>query len=79
MDPRWGEIPSVESEIEILQKFGSTVIALALNTEDCSNAEALNFQSLYENTLGIPVLLPMQQGVGKIIPVIQALLKSKAL
>jgi uncharacterized NAD-dependent epimerase/dehydratase family protein len=77
MDPHWGEIPAVESEIEIMQKFGSKVIALALNTEDCSDAEAYAFQQFYETSLGIPVLLPLQEGVGKIIPTIRELLKSQ--
>jgi uncharacterized NAD-dependent epimerase/dehydratase family protein len=43
-EPHWGKIPSVESEIEIIEKFGSKVIALALNTEDCSEEEAFDYQ-----------------------------------
>ncbi len=74
-DPHWGEIPPVDTEIEIIRKFGSTVIALALNTEDCSAAEAFEYQQAYEKSLGIPVLLPLQEGVQKIIPVLQDLLK----
>ena len=35
-DSAWGEIPSVASEIEIIEKFGSTVIALVLNTTGLS-------------------------------------------
>ena len=55
-EPHWGKIPSVESEIEIIEKFGSKVIALALNTEDCSDWEAFDYQQFYENKLQIPVL-----------------------
>lgn len=73
-DPHWGEIPPVDTEIEIIQKFGSTVIALALNTEDCSAAEAFEYQQAYEKSLGIPVLLPLQEGVQKIIPALQNLI-----
>ncbi|HAD11695.1 MAG TPA: DUF1611 domain-containing protein [Saprospirales bacterium] len=74
-DPQWGAIPPVESEIEIMGKFGSKVIALALNTEDCTDAEALDYQAFYAEKLDIPVLLPMQQGVGAILPVLQSLIK----
>ena len=77
-DPHWGEIPPVETEIDILQKFGSRVIALALNTEDCTDFEAFEYQRSYEKSLGIPVLLPLQEGVGKLLPVIQQLIKLKA-
>lgn len=72
--PLWGAIHDVESEIQLIQMYGAQVIALALNTEDCTDAEASAFQTQYQQTLGIPVLLPIQQGVDQIIPVIQALL-----
>lgn len=62
-EPHWGNIPSVESEIEIIEKFGSRVIALALNTEGCTSTEALDFQKDYKERLGIPVWLPLEQGI----------------
>ncbi len=65
-DPHWGEIPSVESEIEIYQKFGAEVIALALHTEDCSIEEAYHFKKEYQQKLAVPVLLPLQEGVGEL-------------
>jgi len=70
----WGAIHDVESEMKLIGMYGSKVIALALNTEDCTTEEALQFQQHYASTLKIPVLLPLQQGVEKIIPVLQALL-----
>jgi len=73
-DPHWGEIPSAASEIDIIEKFGSKVIALVLNTKDCSQEEAFTFQKQYEAELDIPVLLPIEEGVEKIIPVIKSIL-----
>jgi uncharacterized NAD-dependent epimerase/dehydratase family protein len=72
-DPHWGEIPSVESEIEIIEKLGSKVIAVAINTEKCSTEEAFEYQAFYENSLKIPVLLPIHEGVEKLIPTLKAL------
>lgn len=72
-DPHWGEIPSVESEIEIIQKLGSKVIAIALNTERCTDEEAFEYQDFYEQKLQIPVLLPINEGVEKLIPTLIAL------
>ncbi len=66
-EPHWGEIPSVASEIDLIQKLGSKVIALALNTEGCTEAEYFAFQRQYEEELNIPVLLPIQEGVGKLL------------
>jgi uncharacterized NAD-dependent epimerase/dehydratase family protein len=74
-DVNWGEIPSVESEIEIIEKLGSKVIAVAVNTEDCTNEEAFAYQKEYEQKLNIPVLLPIQEGVDKLIPTLKSLIK----
>lgn len=73
-EEHWGKIPSVESEIEIIAKFGSKVIALALNTEGCSEQEALDFQQEYRSRLAIPVVLPLEQGVQEIVEQLQLLL-----
>lgn len=72
-DPEWGEIPSVESEIEIIEKFGSSVIALALNTSKLTKEEALIHQTRYKEALDIPVVLPLEEGVTRIISEIKGL------
>jgi len=74
----WGPIHSLSSEIALIKMYGSTVIAVAINTEHCSHEEALAFQKEYEATLQIPVVLPLQQGVEKLIPLIQTLIKTSA-
>lgn len=74
--PEWGEIPSVASEIALIAMYGSKVIAVAINTEHCSNEEAFQYQASLEKELGIPVLLPLQEGVGKLMPVLKNLIKS---
>lgn len=70
-DSSWGEIPTVASEIEIIEKFGSKVIALALNTNGLSKKEALTFKVNYKKSLGIPVILPLEEGVNEIIAAIK--------
>jgi uncharacterized NAD-dependent epimerase/dehydratase family protein len=71
--PEWGAIHSLESEIELIKMYGSNVMAVALNTEGCTNEEVMGFQQQYETHLKLPVLLPLQQGVEKIIPIITGL------
>jgi uncharacterized NAD-dependent epimerase/dehydratase family protein len=75
-DPRWGAIHSIESEIALIAQYGSKVIAIALNTEHCTGEEALAFRANYETSTRLPVLLPLQEGCGKIIPVLQQLIAS---
>lgn len=72
-DPLWGEIPSVASEIDIIEKFGATVIAVALNTSGLSKQEALSYKDSYQKTLDIPVVLPLEEGVRKIVSEIKGL------
>ena len=72
-DSLWGEIPSVASEIDIIEKFGATVIALALNTSGLSKQEALSYKASYQKTLDIPVVLPLEEGVKKIVSEIKGL------
>ena len=72
--PEWGKIPAIQSEIDLIAMYGSEVIALALNTEYCTDEEAYNYQKQFEIELNIPVLLPIQEGVSKIVSVITSLL-----
>jgi uncharacterized NAD-dependent epimerase/dehydratase family protein len=74
-EAHWGEIPSVASEIELIQKIGSKVIAVAINTENCTDEEAYAYQKEYTASLGMPVLLPIQEGMASIIPILKALTK----
>ncbi len=74
-DAHWGKIPSVESEIKLIENFGSKVIALAIHTEKCTNEEAFEYQAKYEKKLKIPVLLPLQLGVEKILPLLRNLIQ----
>ncbi|WP_159469900.1 DUF1611 domain-containing protein [Dyadobacter sp. 3J3] len=75
MEEHFGKIPTLESEIELIRLYGSDVIALALNTENCTEEEYLSFQESYQKKLGIPVLLPIQQGCDPVINVLKSLVK----
>jgi uncharacterized NAD-dependent epimerase/dehydratase family protein len=72
-NPDWGKIPSVESEIKLIESYNSKVIALVLNTRNCTRSEAEVSRKKYMEELGIPVLLPIEAGVESIIPVLEKL------
>ncbi len=74
-DPKWGEIHSIESEIALVKQLGSIVVGIALNTEHCTQEEAYAFQAGYEKQLQVPVMLPLQEGCEKIVPVIRELIR----
>ncbi len=72
-DSSWGEIPSVASEISIIEKFDSKVIALALNTNGLTQKEALEYKLKYKESLKIPVILPIEEGVSGLISTIKGI------
>jgi uncharacterized NAD-dependent epimerase/dehydratase family protein len=65
------EIPSVASEIELIKMYGSEVIAVTLNTTDLTPEEAREHQRKLRTELGIPVVLPLEDGVGEIVEVVK--------
>lgn len=72
-DPKWGEIPSLASEIDLIKSYGATVIAVALNTERCTMEEAYAYKERHEAELGIMVVLPLYEGCQAIIPFLKQL------
>jgi uncharacterized NAD-dependent epimerase/dehydratase family protein len=72
-NPEWGNIPSVESEIKLIEAYNSKVIALVLNTRGCSKEEVESEKIKFEKKLGIPVLLPIEEGVDTILPILKNL------
>lgn len=72
-NPQWGEIPDVVSEIRLIERYGTQVIALGMHTEGCTPEEAITLQQRYEQLLALPVLLPLQEGVGRIVPMLRGL------
>ena len=74
-DPKWGEIPSVESEIKLINCYGSEVIALMLNITGLTIAEAQKTRENYAKKLGIPVILPLEEGVEILVKTLKNLKK----
>ena len=73
---QWGKIPSIESEIELIEKIGSKVIAIALHTEGCTPEEKISFKNHYHQKLNIPVLLPVEEGVENLLESIKNIIKT---
>ena len=73
LDPKWGEIPSVESEIKLIGCYGSEVIALMLNSTGMSVEEAKAARDSYSQKLGIPVILPLEDGVESLVQTLKNL------
>jgi len=67
------EIPPLEKEIELVNVYGKKVLGATLNTFELDVEDARRYRDEYENKLGIPVALPIEEGVDRILPAIESL------
>jgi len=70
-------IPPVETEIDLIRAYGSEVIAITLNGEHMTLEALQNYRDALRAKLGIPVVLPMEEGVGGLLPVIKEFMAKK--
>jgi uncharacterized NAD-dependent epimerase/dehydratase family protein len=68
------EIPSLESEIDLIRFYGAEVIGITLNTIGLTREEALSHKDQYQETLQIPVVLPIEEGIQDLLPKIKRLI-----
>ena len=74
-DPKIGiPLPSIESEMELIRFYGAEVIAICLSEEGMEEHEITSYQEKLESSIGIPVLRPLKEGMGRLLPVIRNLL-----
>ncbi|MBC7881492.1 MAG: DUF1611 domain-containing protein [Anaerolineae bacterium] len=64
-------IPPIQEEIALVRLYGSEVLGITLNGSGLNEAELIAFQQQYEAELGLPVVLPLKEGVAGLIPAIQ--------
>lgn len=69
-NPKWGKIPAVENEVKLIDLYGSEVVALALNTKECTLEESRKWQQHYEQKTGLPVYLPLEEGLDELAKLI---------
>jgi uncharacterized NAD-dependent epimerase/dehydratase family protein len=64
-------IPSLASEVELIRFYGAEVIAITLNTQGLTEAQAKAWQRQYEAELRLPVVRPLEEGVGRIMKLVE--------
>ena len=56
-------MPSLASEVALIEAYGKRVVAIALTTSKMSEKEKLNYKDSVFKELEIPVFLPLEEGV----------------
>lgn len=71
-------IADPKDEIELIRIYGAPTLALTVNTAKLTESEARAYVATERERLGIPVVLPLEDGLEELIPVFKALIeKSK--
>jgi uncharacterized NAD-dependent epimerase/dehydratase family protein len=68
-------IAAPKDEIALIKIYGAPTVALTLNTAKMKEEEARQYAKTYEQELGIPVVLPLEDGVERLVPVFEKLIK----
>jgi len=70
-------LPAVEDEINLISMYGARTLAIALNG-DGGDTESLNaYQKELSEKLQIPVIRPLQEGVGSLLPIIRKFMQNE--
>ncbi len=68
-------VPDPKDEIRLIQIYGAPTVALTVNTAKMTESEARDYAANYEKELGIPVILPLEDGVERLVPVFEKMIK----
>ncbi len=71
-------IPPVAEEIELIRLLGARTLALALNGEGLTREELQASRRGLERELQLPAVLPLEEGVDALVPVIRDFLRGEA-
>jgi uncharacterized NAD-dependent epimerase/dehydratase family protein len=69
-------LPEPKDEIALIKIYGAPTVALTLNTARMTTQDARNYADQYKKELGIPVVLPLEDGVDSLVPVFEAMIKN---
>jgi uncharacterized NAD-dependent epimerase/dehydratase family protein len=68
-------LPSLKDEIDLIKIYGAPTVAITVNTMKMTEAEAREAAKQYEKDLGIPAVLPLEEGLGRLVPIFEKMIK----
>jgi len=68
-------IPDPKEEIALIKMYGAPTVAMTINTSKMTPQESRDYADRYEKELGIPVVLPLEEGVDRLVPVFRDMIE----
>ena len=75
----WGKIPDLADEIKLIEFYGSKVLAITLNEGGISEKELLEYQMDKEQTLKIPVVRPLTEGMNRVVTAVKGFMQNDSI
>lgn len=69
-------IADPKDEIALIKMYGAETVALTINTAKMNQKDAREFAMQYQQDLGIPCILPLEDGVGKLVPIFERMIEA---
>ncbi|MCZ8355015.1 MAG: DUF1611 domain-containing protein [Cyclobacteriaceae bacterium] len=70
-------IPALKDEIELIKIYGAPTIAITINSAKMTTDEARKSAVQFEAELTIPTVLPLEDGLDRLVPVLKQWIESK--
>jgi uncharacterized NAD-dependent epimerase/dehydratase family protein len=64
-------IGSIQKDIDLIRLYGSEVIAITLNGEELTPEELITAQEALRKETGLPVVRPLEEGVGEVVTALE--------
>jgi uncharacterized NAD-dependent epimerase/dehydratase family protein len=68
-------LPDIKDEIALIKMYGAPTVALAINTRNMKVEEARGYAMQKEKELGIPVVLPLEDGVESLVSIFKGMIE----
>jgi uncharacterized NAD-dependent epimerase/dehydratase family protein len=69
-------LPDLKDEIALIKIYGAPTVAVTVNSAKMTETEARQAAEKYSTELGIPAILPIEDGVDSLVPIFEALIKN---
>ena len=66
-------MPSIASEVALIEAYGKRVIAVALSTSKMTKKEMQQYKKVISKEINIPVFLPLEEGVAEMAKILKKL------
>ena len=66
-------MPSIASEVALIEAYGKRVIAVALSTSKMTEKEMQQYKMAISKEINIPVFLPLEEGVAEMAKILKKL------